>query len=252
VPAVVLRDWHDAAAYGRLLPGGRHCFAWEWLRRSPAYREAWTAGHADPAGFGLLRFEDPANDALAARPFWHRGVDRSVLHGEAVPGRSSDRLELRRLAPLVSMLSDPDGGAAEHILLSDGLRVIRIDFSDGGLADPAALRWRIDGLASAGPQLLALRRLIALAQSGRFARSLHRPERRAQRWTLMLRVHDALAAGSSHREIVEGLFGIDVAAPRWRAAAGPWRLRVQRLAAGARRALAMGPAGWLADRDGSV
>jgi hypothetical protein len=64
----------------------------------------------------------------------------------------------------------------------------------------------------------------------------------------MLRVHDALAAGASHREIVEWLFGIDVAAPRWRASAGPWRLRVQRLAAGARRALAMGPAEWLADR----
>lgn len=248
MPVVAPRDWRDAAAYARLLPGGRHCFAWEWLRRSPAYREAWFARSAEPAVFGLLRFENPVCDALIARPFWCRSSDRSVLCCEIVLGPSSDQFELHRFGPLVSLLPNPDHGPTEHILLSDGLRAIRIDLAAGSLAaGPGALRWQIDGLATAEPQLLALRRLAALARTGRFARSLHRPERRARRWIEMLRVHDALVAGASHREIVEGLFGIDVAAPRWRASAGPWRLRVQRLAVGARRAIAMGPAAWLSD-----
>lgn len=247
MPVVAPRDWCDGAAYDRLLPAGRHAFAWEWLRRTPAYRAAWTTPSADPAAFGLIRFEDPTQDALVARPIWHADVDRAVLRGVIVRRPWADRLALGRLSPLVSILPGAgDGETSEHILLSDGLHAIRIDLAGGSLVGrPAALRWRIDGLALAGPQLLALRQLISLAETGRFARSLHRPERRAHRWIAMLRVHDALAAGASHREIVAGLFGIDVAAPRWRASAGPWRLRVQRLAAGARRAIALGPAAWL-------
>jgi hypothetical protein len=248
--AIPRGDWHDESAYARFLPGDRHCFAWEWLRRSPAYAEAWMKGNGAATAFGLLRLEDPARDALTARPFWHRGVDRAVLRAEARPSDQHDRLDLRPLAPLATVIASDDDEAGEHILLSDGLRSIRIDLLSGSLAaGPAALRWHIDGLTGAGPQLLALRQLVALARAGGFARSLHPRERCARRWIEMLRVHDAIAAGATHREIVAHLFGIDVAGPRWRLAAGSWRLRVQRLAGGARAALALRPARWLGGDD---
>ncbi|BBE35256.1 DNA -binding domain-containing protein [Sphingosinicella microcystinivorans] len=240
--AVIGGDWQDAARYTRLLPGDRRCFAWEWLRRAPTYAEAW-AGAGDPAPFGLLRLEDPVRDALSARPLWNRGVDSAVLRAVVEPGPARDRLDLRRFAPLASHVAD---AAGEHVLLSDGLRSIRLDVVCGSLVNgPAMPSWRIDGLRSAGLQLHALRQLAALARHGRFARSLHPPQRRAHRWIAMLRVHDAIAAGATHREIVAGLFGIDVSAPGWRITAGPWRLRVQHLAATARAALARGPVAWL-------
>lgn len=250
--AIAHGDWRDEAAYAWLLSGDRRCFAWEWLRRTPVYVEAWSGDGSGAATFGLLRFEDPGRDALSARPFWRRNFDRAVLAAEVAPASWRDWLDLRALAPFVTVIgcSEADD-AVEHILVSDGLRSIRIDLLSGSLITGAVpMRWRIEGVAEAASQLLALRQLIALTRCGRFARSLHTPERRARRWIEMLRVHDAIASGATHREIVAGLFGVDVAAPRWRVAAGPWRLRVQRLAAGARTALASGPAGWLVgDRD---
>ncbi|MEO7688347.1 MAG: DUF2285 domain-containing protein [Sphingomonas sp.] len=245
-------DWRDVAVYARLLAGDHACFAWEWLRRSPAYVESWETGCGVPSAFGLVRFEDPARDAIIARPFWHAGVDPAVLRGEVVTSGSRDLFDLALLPHLVTSIAPRLlGEVSEHILVSDGLRSVRIDLAAGGPADlPAAVRWHIDGLRDAGPQLLALRQLVALSRSGQFSKSLHRPERRARRWIEMLRVHDAIAAGVTHRDIAGALFDVDVSGTGWRAAAGSWRLRVQRLAAGARECIAMGPAGWLRSPDG--
>jgi hypothetical protein len=247
VAAPIVADWRDRGAYAALLAGDRSCFAWEWLRRSDDYAGAWAAGDSGPDRFGLLCFENPACDALVSRPLWRADTDRAVLVGEARPLKGGSGFDLASVAALATILpGDTDTGVAEHALLSDGLRSIRIDLLSGTLAaGPVALRWRIDGLAEARPQLLALRRLSALARHGRFAASLHLSERRARRWVQMLGVHDALAAGATHREIAAMLFDVDVAGPRWRVRAAPWRLRVQRLAAGARACQALGPAGWL-------
>lgn len=234
-------DWRDGDAYARFLPGDRRCFAWEWLRRTPAYAAAWGKQGAAPSIFGLLRLEDPVCDALSARPFWSADVDRAVLRAE-MSGAGGDRFDPANVRHLSSHFAD-DG---EHVLFSDGLRSIRLDMLSGSLATgPVALRWRIDGIASAAPQLLSLRQFIALARTGGFARSLHPVERRASRWARMLRVHDALASGAGHREIAGALFGADAAGPRWRVTSNPWRLQVQRLALGARRSILLGPEGWL-------
>lgn len=247
---VAAADWRDAAAYEVLLAGDRCCFAWEWLRRSDAYRSAWMGGCGTALAYGLVQFEDPERDAVSARPFWHAHVDRAVLRAEVVPSGKHALIDLTRLADMVTAIA-PGGTdkVSKYILISDGLRSIRIDLTGGSLTDgPAALRWQIDGLLDAGPQLLALRQLMALVRTGMFARSLHPRERRARRWIEMLRVHDAIAAGATHREIAGALFDVDVSGPGWRAVAGSWRLRVQRLAAGARGCIAMGPAGWLSGR----
>lgn len=68
--------------------------------------------------------------------------------------------------------------------------------------------------------------------------------RRAARWALMLRVHDAQAAGASQREIASTLFGVDAVAD-WKTGSASYRSRVRRLADGARQLARTDPRGWL-------
>ena len=246
--AIAGSDWHDAAAYARLLSGDRRCFAWEWLRRTPEYRLAWSSG--DPSDrFGLARLEDPGLDALLARPVWTANVDVAVLSADGQAAGEGDWLDWSSLAPFMTIVAA--GRRHKHILLSDGLRSIRVDLSvSSSVAKPIMLTWHIPGGRGMGLQLAALAQLDALIRLGRFSRSLHPPERRARRWIAMLRVHDALAVGTTNREIVTEMFDVPTTGACWRSAVGPWRLRVQRLAAGARACLAMGPAGWLGGEPG--
>ena len=61
-------DWREGGGYQPLLAAERSLFAWEWLRRDPAYRAAAAVALASSAAagramaaarFGLLQFEDP-------------------------------------------------------------------------------------------------------------------------------------------------------------------------------------------------
>ena len=244
--AIARGDWHDRAFYARLLAGDRRCFAWEWLRRTPAYGAAWSAGDSAER-FGLWRLEDPTRDALAARPMWTASVDRSVLRADGCAAEGGDRLEFARLRSCATLI--PVGKARWCILLSDGLRSVRVDlFASAPLSMPMTLTWHIPGVYDVRARLTALAQFAALARLGRFSRSLHPPERRSRRWIAMLRAHDALASGATNREIVAELFGVATAGPHWRLAAASWRLRAQRLASGARACLAMGPGGWLGNK----
>lgn len=122
-------------------------------------------------------------------------------------------------------------------MLSDGLRRVRIDIEHGSLTAgfPVVLRYLIHGLASAEPKLLPLRRLIDLLRHRRFSRRLFPQDARAVRHILTLRVHDALTAGASQREIALELFG-EADATR----ADSIRSRVRRLVREARRMAAGG------------
>lgn len=244
--AIAGSDWRQPAGYTRLLPGDRRCFAWEWLRRTPDYVAASTAGRS-PRPFGLVRLEHPGRDAMHARPVWNAAIDRAVLQADTAPDNGGDQLDLTGLGLLTSVISTADP-SVRHLLVSDGLRSVRVDIRGAeSLLQPIVPIWRIEGLHDIAAQLTALAQLSAFVRTGRFSRALHRPERRARRWIDVLRVHDALACGALHREIVAGLFEIDVSESYWRAGRGDsLRLRVHRLAAAARACLATGPRGWLA------
>jgi len=222
-------DWRDGGAYAWLLGASRSAFAWEWLRRSDAYRLGW---HTDWASAGLLAPVDPALDARLARPMWSAAHDASVLR--CAIGGTGDRFSIDALNGIAFRIG---GDEAEHWLISDGLHMLRFDLYGGsllGIAEP--LRWMIDGVARADPALLTLRRLLVVMRTSRFGGSLFAREVRASRWILELRVADALADGFHQREIAAALFGVDP--QRWRVEAAPYRLRVQRLVAIARRQLA--------------
>ncbi len=233
-------DWKEAGAYAPLLDADRPIFAWEWLRRDPGYRVAAANGAEDGAGvavaalWGLHRFEDPDRGAPGARPLWQARHHPFVLKAGAVPPASpSDAVEFGRFAALATL--DAAEGNGEHWLLSDGLRAIRLDLVDGTATQgPVELHYLLAGRASANGPLLALRRLLALAETGRFSRTLHPREPKARRWILALRTHDALAAGASQREIAARLLGDAAAEARWRVDAASLRSQVQRLVRAAR------------------
>lgn len=241
-----LADWRSPASYAALAKCDRHAFAWEWLRRSPAYAGASESGNVDPTAFGLCRFESVANGVPAARPIWCASVDGSVLTAIAVPDCGSDPFDVAALEERSACCVGPDG--AEHWLWSDGFRHIRLDVVEGSLrAGSVLLDYRIAGCGAARQQADTMVRLIALARTGRIVRSLFAPKVRAPRWALILRVHDALTAGASQRDIAEQVLGLDNSA-RWRIEAASWRQRVQRLAEAARRCASVDPYRWL---DGS-
>lgn len=232
-------DWRDAEAYAPLLDVGRPGFAWEWLRRDPRYREAAAgAKRSEATGaalWGLHAFERPDRDAIEARPVWRREVLPSVLEASAVDeGAADERLEICRLGRFATVVRGPDG--AEHLLLSDGRRGVRLDILSGTVgAGPVLLRYRLAGMSGVQPPLLALRQLVALWSAGRFSRILHPRERKAARWILLLRAHDGLATGASQRDIAAALLGREAAERRWRIDASSLRSQAQRLVRGARR-----------------
>ena len=237
-------DWRDAAAYEPLLDADRSFFAWEWLRRNPAYRAAADTASQSPgdlrhaaeaARWGLHAFVQPDAAAPEARPIWRAEVHPFVLGVEAGPPEIGDAFDFDHFAAIATLVPGADG--REHLLISDGLRAIRIDILEGSLArGPANLRYRLAGLASAERPLLTLRRFLALCRTGGFCRSLHPKEPRAKRWVLMLRASDALAAGTDQREMAAILLSAEAGGPRWRTQAPSLRSRVQRLVRSARGA----------------
>lgn len=237
-------------AYAPLLEADRSVFAWEWLRRDPGYRAA--AERAlrresalrprDPleAGrWGLHGFESPDLGAPAARPVWRADIHSYVLEADAAPtDEARDSFVLARLQPASAIVIGPSG--EEHLLISDGLRAIRLDLLSGSLKHgPVRLRYRLAGLAGAERPLLTLRRLLALWRTGRFSRVLHPPDARAGRFVLMLRAWDAIASGATQREIAAELLSAEAGEARWRVSAPTLRSRVQRLVRNA-RAMAAG------------
>jgi len=237
-------DWRDAAAYAPLLAADRSIFAWEWLRRDPGYRIAaeraiQRGGQADeqpvpPERWALHAFEPPDLPASLARPLWCANFHSYVLKIDADrPGAATDAFDLEPFRSICRIVMAPD--AREHLLISDGLRAIRLDVLTGTLAGgPAQLRYSLGGFASAERPLLTLRRLLALWRIGQFASSLHPREARAKRWLLMLRAHDALATGADQREIAAELLSREAGELRWRSRCPSVRLQVQRLVRGAR------------------
>ena len=239
-------DWREAAAYEPLLNADRSLFAWEWLRRDECYRaaaeraleaddgRALTEPGLAPERWGLHAYEAPDATAPDARPVWCGEVHAGVLGIEAAPPSSEDVFDLERFAAISTLAMSTD--EREHWLIADGLQAIRIDVVAGTLSDgPVELRYRLAGLAAAERPVLTLRRLLALSRTGAFSRSLHPNEPRAKRWVLMLRVHDALAAGANQRAIAAELLGSGAAMERWRVEAPSLRSQVQRLVQAARR-----------------
>ncbi len=143
---------------------------------------------------------------------------------DAVKGGGPDLVDPHDLGVDVAHLMTPDG---EEILLRHGCRSVRLAVRSGTfLEGPVHLRYTLEGMRDLGHQLMTLRRLVGLRRLKRLPLTLFPPERRAPRWTVMLRVLDARDAGASQREMAEIILG---GTRDWRRGSDYLRLRVQRL-----------------------
>lgn len=234
-------DWRDGDAYSALLDADRSLFAWEWLRRHPSYRRAANTrkvgdpetGTPDAATFGLVCFEPPDARVPFARPIWRSDADPQVLVASSWPeGTAEQEFELDRCLHLAHLVASK---SMHHLLLTDGLRTIRLDAPEGAIAGTRlSLCYPVPDRVSRTELLLPLQRLIALLHRGNFARSLHRREPRAARWILELRTYDAILAGAHQRDIAEELLKRSPAPSRWRSRDPSLRSQVQRLVRSAR------------------
>ena len=187
------------------------------------------------ARWGLHAFEDPALAVPLARPLWRAEQHSRVLAvAAATPNGAADCFELERFACLSTIAAD---ARAEHLLISDGVRGVRLDVLEGTLLrGPRRLAWRPSGLKELDSQLGAAGDLLRLWKTGSFGPPCAGP--RNVRIVLLLRAWDALAAGANQRDIAQ-LLSRERLPGRWRSEVPSLRSRAQRLVRGA-RAMARG------------
>ena len=195
-----------------------------------------------PLSHGGFSFaEHPGLAAPDARILWSAALDPGTLTITARPADPGDpdSLLLEHIAPWLTCVEGADG--FEHAVLSDGWHHIRLDVTGGRLSGQRAvhLHYRMHGLSSARNRLLPLRRFLGLCQHRRFGPSLFPREPQTRRWLEMLRVHDAVQDGASHREIAGALFGEARVDSDWNGNSDSLRSRVRRLVRDA-RAMASG------------
>jgi hypothetical protein len=202
---------------------------------------------ASPAGpkrstGGFTFAEDPHRAAPDARIIWHAELDPAILAVRARPTvpDDPDALRLDALAPWLTVV--PGHGGSEHAVLCDGRHRLRLDVVTGRLSggQAVALDYLLNGVRSAGPRLLTLRRLLSLCRHRRFAESLFPPDPQMPRLIAILRVGDALAAGASQREIATEMFGDEAVALDWNGRSDALRSRLRRLGREAREMAAGG------------
>ncbi|MES2338752.1 MAG: DUF2285 domain-containing protein [Pseudomonadota bacterium] len=237
--------WRRGDLYDYLHAVEKPMFAWEWLRRTSAYRRAWARACRDGPvaqgraafAFGLVTLLSPRLAAPDARPIWRAGCDPHVLQAHVSSDVSGcrDLLDIRRLARAAEFAFA--GEDAEHWRIEIAGHAVRIDVHDGTLlGGPTPLRFELFGLEAARPQLPPLDLLIRAALDLQ-PRPKPPHEPRAARWIGELRTADALAAGASQQEIARAMFDRSVPAHDWRAQGESYRLRVQRLVRAARARL---------------
>lgn len=200
---------------------------------------------------GCIFAEDPALTAPLARPVWRAELDPAVLGVSvaAAGGDKRDWFEPHRFERLLTLIEERDG--REHLVLSDGFRHLRLAIEEGSLADmrPVVLHVHLRGIVTARTQLVPLRRFLGVCRTGRFSDALFPCDRRVRRGLEVLRVHDALRAGASQREIAIDMFGAARVPTDWRIASDSLRSRVRRLVREARRMAGGGYRGLADGRD---
>lgn len=235
-------DWRRAQTYLPLLGADPPVWAWEFARRGLARAALEGGGPSAPGWAPELCFvgEGPPGDPLPAA-LWRWQADAAVAVFSARPASAGDpaAMDLRGLQTPTLVACTADG--AQHVLISDGARRLRLAVVEGDvLAGPAVFRFHLPALGGGQGALANLRRLMALRDTGRLAGARDRPRAKAARWLQMLRVHDARAAGASHRDIALSLFGERRVREDWGAGSDYLRMRVQRLVRAAEQTAAGG------------
>ncbi|MBS0429488.1 MAG: DUF2285 domain-containing protein [Proteobacteria bacterium] len=238
-------DWLPSAAYLYALTLDGPALAWEYLRRNPHYRAVYgrhVLGSDDETAYaacwGLRLLEDPTRDARCAQPVWlpdPAGLPQ--LHPDAAAEPD---------APIFALWDMPGRKQLAH----DGQRVLltayrpegplRAAFSPTlehgiayahGVAAGARLRerWRAAAATMERFDSYYGRNATRSEDARAHAHAHGRPDRIALMHMRSLQTLDGLAAGATHREVAQALFGAAMVAERWHDL-GELRAQVRRLA----------------------
>jgi hypothetical protein len=210
-------DWRAPNQYGYLAALTRDAWAWEFLRRNPVYRAAWTdlrgrnpriQDDADmAAAFGVLELTDPHLSALDAKLLWHGDASSFVLPlhmleaHTAGPAQALDFAALRDRAVHCRRMS-----AFDHMLFLEEGRRLQLAIRGGRGARFQLLTETPLDLALVRRRSRLMHRLAALAASGRLLPSLYPPDPRGRRLGLVLRALDGWLAGASQQTIAQAVF----------------------------------------------
>lgn len=228
MPAALPDAWPVAASYRYLDHAGPAGLAWEWLRRDPAYQAvAGTSAIAhgnvtllEPAPtdcmgrWGCLAMPDASLGWAEAPVLWSAAVDASVLQVVALPvmDRQTQPFDLIGSAARATIIRREN---REHVLLGVGAGAIRLDVAGGSLLEgPVSLMHDLAGVADLEPALAALRRFLDFRRTGHLM-AVPPASQRPRRQVLALRVHDALVAGASIRDVGVMLFGVQRVREEW-------------------------------------
>lgn len=212
--------WRATAGYLYLLHLDGPALAWEYLRRNPEYQQAWQHADAYLDRWGLEDWEDPSLDARSACPIWNSTI-LPVLHVTSGPlGSTAD-------PPAFNLWSLPGrkrlrvlDAPTSHLALlaqteSDWMRA-RVEHQ--ALVAASTVYWL--PVPVSGTRLRDRACLLPSAVVGWTSQRRRRRTRGFRSQTLHLRalqVVDAAAAGASHREIAEAIFGRDKVQAEWHA-----------------------------------
>ncbi|WP_449470581.1 DNA -binding domain-containing protein [Sphingobium chungangianum] len=228
MPAALPDAWPAAASYRYLDHAGPAGLAWEWLRRDPAYQAvAGTSAvaHGDvtllepaPADctgrWGCLAMPDAGLGWMEAPVLWSAAVDASVLQVVALAVMDLQTEPFDHIGSAVRA-TVVRGDQREHVLLGSGAGAIRLDVAGGSLLEgPVSLMHDLSGVVDLEPTLAALRRFLNFRRTGHLT-VVPPASQRLRRQVLALRVHDALVAGASIRDVGVMLFGLDRIREEW-------------------------------------
>ncbi len=216
-------DWRDPENYRWMNTLPRTAWAWEFLRRNPNYRSDYARHVAGLSGdcehdhvaalpWGLLRFEDPANDARDASVLWQMKACRDVLPLAAAkmrPGTAVETLDLARLQ-CRSMVYDFGVEERREVLLTQDGRSLQLTiFGSVPLENALLLTPALPEGRYSKARLQAVKRLSDLVKHGTLRPSLYRRERQSARLARVIQALDGWLSKASQREIATSLYGKD-------------------------------------------
>jgi hypothetical protein len=243
------RDWRDPENYRWMNTLPRTAWAWEFLRRNPTYHGDYAShmagdGESDHVGalpWGLLRFEDPTNDARAASVLWQMKLCRDVLPLAAAkmrPGTAAETLDLTKLQ-CRSVVYDFGVEERREVLLTQEGRSLQLTiFGSVPLEDALLLTPALPEACYGKARLQAVKRLADLVKHGTLRPSLYRRERQSVRLARVIQALDGWLAKAQQREVAVSLFGRERVERDWQDPRNHLRDHVRRAVAYGRELMA--------------
>jgi hypothetical protein len=212
----------------------RRGWAWEFLRRLPAYRHAFAQYRtvdADAHRWGLLRYEEPMLDARSATAFWRLEDCPGVLPLSALKEVDRNKLvpfNLDHISCRVEFHHSDNGDRSDVLFVEEG-RFLQVSIAgDGDLKDALLFMPALDIPANVTARAASFRRLNDLLQYGHLRQTLYPQELRAPRLINVLKALDGSLAGLPHREIALLMFSKERVEADWGGAQHHLRDQVRR------------------------